>query len=141
MATSITADPQTKEQLVSVHLQTINSLSILKQRAIYSIIGSAVADAACRPLHWVYDRNLLFSTIGEENPEFWPVSVSPFYTLPTGYRSCYNDLGLTMLKALHSNNNVYDRSKFIEAMSNTFSATSSYRAALNERKIAYDPAK
>lgn len=129
------------ELMVSSHLQTISSLSAEKQRAVYSIIGAAVADAACRPLHWVYDRDLMASTIGNDDPEFWPISVSPFYTLPTGSRSCYNDLGLTMLKALCANNCVYDRSKFVAAMSETFSATSTYRQALNRRKIAYDPAR
>jgi len=135
------ADSTIKEQLVSNHLQTIGLLSAEKQRAVFSIIGAAVADAACRPVHWVYDRDLMVSTIGDDDPEFWPISVSPFYTLPTGCRSCYNDLGLTMLKALCANGCVYERRKFIAAMSETFCATSNYRLALNNRKIAYDPTK
>lgn len=135
------ADSTVMELMVSSHLQTINSLSTEKQRAVYSIIGAAVADAACRPLHWVYDRDLMTSTIGNDDPEFWPISVSPFYTIPTGSRSCYNELGLTMLKALCANDCVYDRNKFVAAMSETFSATSTYRLALNMRKIAYDPAR
>ena len=46
-----------------------------------------------RPLHWVYDLGELNAAISSspDTPEFWPESVSPFYTLPTGENSCYFD--------------------------------------------------
>merc|ERR1719400_2954651 len=56
-----------------------------------SLLGAAVADAASRPLHWVYDMTLMEELMKDgKDAEFWPESMSPFYTLPTGARSCYN---------------------------------------------------
>ena len=34
-------------------------LSPIEKRAVSAIVGSAVADAATRPLHWLYDRKKL----------------------------------------------------------------------------------
>ena len=49
------------------------------------LLGAAVADAAARPLHWIYDTEKIQKLIcGTANPEFWPKSESPFYNLPTG---------------------------------------------------------
>ena len=33
-----------------------------------------------------------------KDAEFWPESMSPFYTLPTGARSCYNHVVMAGLK-------------------------------------------
>merc|ERR1719339_13023 len=33
-----------------------------------------------------------------KDPEFWPESMSPFYTLPTGARSCYNHVVMAGLQ-------------------------------------------
>ena len=37
-------------------LTRIDALPAIKRRAVGSVIGAAVGDAACRPLHWLYDR-------------------------------------------------------------------------------------
>ena len=39
------------------------------------------------------------SLLCQETPEFWPESKSPFYTLPTGARSCYNHVVMAGLEA------------------------------------------
>ena len=60
-----------------------------------SILGACVADAAARPLHWVYDMSQLkrylndkVGATAEEKsvdrnrfPEFYPESKSPFYSV------------------------------------------------------------
>lgn len=89
------------EQDVLSKLAFVKTLTPSQQRAIGAIIGAAVGDAATRPFHWVYDRKLLEATVeGRTDIEFWPESISPFYTLPTGRRSCYSDLMLLGLRAL-----------------------------------------
>ena len=65
--------------------------SLQKNRAI--LLGAVTADAAARPLHWIYDAQKLDKlTAGTTSPEFWPESESPFYNLPTGANSAYFDL-------------------------------------------------
>ena len=41
------------------NISKIAKLTPLQSRAAASILGAVVADAAARPLHWVYDRNAL----------------------------------------------------------------------------------
>jgi len=64
---------------------SLSSLSTLQQKAVASILGATVADAAARPLHWVYDMEEMADLMKEKRfPEFWPESRSPFYTIPLG---------------------------------------------------------
>ena len=63
-----------------------------------------MGDAAARPLHWVYDLGDLDRAISSDpdRPEFWPTSVSPFYTLPTGQFSCYFDQALAVMTSINT---------------------------------------
>ena len=64
-------------------------------------MGSTVADAASRPLHWVYDQKKLLTYIkGKKDFAFLKVNKSPFYNIKTGKVSGYNDVGQTMFKTL-----------------------------------------
>ena len=47
-------------------LEKIQKLPQIKRQAAASLLGAAVADAAARPLHWIYDRNQLDSVLGEK---------------------------------------------------------------------------
>ena len=69
--------------MTSSSLSTL-SLTPEQDSAVASILAAVVADAATRPFHWLYDLEELKRVIGDEDPEFWPESKSPFYTLPTG---------------------------------------------------------
>ncbi|KAI4889863.1 hypothetical protein NFI96_029441 [Prochilodus magdalenae] len=70
-------------------------------RAIGAIIGSAVADAAAQPLHWVYDLQKLSQYLAQDpEPEFRPESVNPFYRRETGRQSCYGDQAFVLLESL-----------------------------------------
>jgi len=76
----------------------------LQQRKVAGLLGAAVADAAARPLHWVYDMGDLNKYVrsNPDHPEFWPESKSPFYSLPTGENSCYWDQALAVMTSLRS---------------------------------------
>ena len=80
----------------------MHKLDEKKQRKVAAILGAVVADAAARPLHWVYDNKELQSYIEQvwETPEFLPENKSPFYSLPTGENSCYWDVTEASLTAL-----------------------------------------
>jgi hypothetical protein len=44
-------------------LRAVYDLPIEKQRAVCAVVGAAVADAASRPMHWVYDKQILEDTV------------------------------------------------------------------------------
>jgi hypothetical protein len=68
---------------------------------LYIFLGATVADAAARPLHWVYDEKKLKSFIkNKKNITFLKQNRSPFYSIKTGEVSGYNDVGQVMFKTL-----------------------------------------
>ena len=68
---------------------------------LHVFLGSTVADAAARPLHWVYNQKKLFAYIkGKKDFTFLKENKSPFYSIKTGKVSGYNDIGQVMLKTL-----------------------------------------
>ncbi len=70
---------------------------------LHIFLGATVADAAARPLHWVYDPKKLKKYIkGKKEIAFLKKNRSPFYSIKTGYVSGYNDVGQVMLKTLLS---------------------------------------
>ena len=57
-------------------------------------LGATVADAAARPLHWIYDQKILQKYIkGKKDFAFLKENKSPFYSIKTGKVSGYNDVG------------------------------------------------
>ena len=51
-------------------------------------LGATVADAAARPLHWVYDPKKLKKYIkGKKEIAFLKKNKSPFYSIKTGFSS------------------------------------------------------
>lgn len=118
--------------------EVYKKLSITKQKSIAATVGAAVGDAAARPFHWLYDRKKLEEIVGSKNPAFFPTNCSPFYDLPTGRRSCYNDLGYCMLKSLP-----YTKEKLITSIVSLFNPPSEYATAFAERQIhaPYNSAK
>ena len=68
---------------------------------LHVFLGSTVADAAARPLHWVYNQKILLSYIkGKKDFTFLSKNKSPFYNIKTGRVSGYNDIGQVMFKTL-----------------------------------------
>ena len=68
---------------------------------LHVFLGSTVADAAARPLHWVYNQKKLLRHIrGKKDFTFLKRNKSPFYSIKTGKVSGYNDIGQVMFKTL-----------------------------------------
>ena len=68
---------------------------------LHVFLGATVADAAARPLHWVYNQKKLLTYIkGKEDFAFLNKNKSPFYNIKTGRVSGYNDIGQVMFKTL-----------------------------------------
>ena len=124
-------------------LKEIRLLPLIKQRAIAAIVGASVADAATRPFHWLYDVKKLEEIVGDGDPAFWSTSQSPYYTLETGRRSCYNDICYCMLRSLSntSKSGYFEKESFIKSVVDLFAPPSEYSTAFVARKEAYDPAK
>ena len=68
---------------------------------LHVFLGATVADAAARPLHWVYNQKKLLSYIkGKKDFTFLKKNKSPFYRIKTGKVSGYNEVGQVMFKTL-----------------------------------------
>ena len=71
------------------------------KKNLHVFLGATVADAAARPLHWVYNQKKLNSYIkNKKDFTFLKRNKSPFYSIKTGKVSAYNDVGQVMLKSL-----------------------------------------
>ena len=99
-------------------------------------LGATVADAAARPLHWVYDPKKLKQYIkGKKEIAFLKKSKSPFYSIKTGNVSGYNDVGQVMFKTLVSTKKKSDIIKnFKKNIVKNFGPGSSYWKNLKLRK-------
>jgi len=68
---------------------------------LHVFLGATVADAAARPLHWVYDQKKLLTYIkGKKDFTFLKKNKSPFYNIRTGKVSGYNDIAQVMFQTL-----------------------------------------
>ena len=76
-------------------------------------MGATVADAAARPLHWVYDQKKLSNYIkGKKDFTFLKKNKSPFYDIKTGKVSGYNKIGQVMFETLlKDHRNIEERFK------------------------------
>jgi len=104
------------------------------KRKISCLLGAVVADAASLPLEWIYQDDKMTAIVGDNNPEFWPQSHCPFFSVPTGSVSCYTDEMLTTLDTLAHNDAMLDISKVSAAVKLKFgSPDSPYQVALAKR--------
>ena len=80
---------------------------------LHVFLGATVADAAARPLHWVYNQKKLLNYIkGKKDFTFLKRNKSPFYNIKTGKVSGYNEIGQVMFKTLlDDNKNIEKRFK------------------------------
>jgi len=105
-------------------------------RNLHIFLGASVADAAARPLHWVYDPKKLKQYIkGKKEIAFLKKSRSPFYSIKTGKVSGYNDVGQVMFKTLISTKKKSDVLKnFKRNVVKNFGPGSAYWKNLKLRK-------
>ena len=103
---------------------------------LHIFLGATVADAAARPLHWVYDPKKLNQYIkGKKEITFLKKNKSPFYSIKTGKVSGYNDVGQVMFRTLISTNRKSDILKnFKRNIVKNFGPGSAYWRNLKLRK-------
>ena len=103
---------------------------------LHIFLGASVADAATRPLHWVYDPKKLKKYIkGKKDITFMKKNKSPFYSIKTGNVSGYNDVGQVMFKTLVSTKKKSDILKnFKKNIIKNFGPGSAYWRNLKLRK-------
>ena len=103
---------------------------------LHIFLGATVADAAVRPLHWVYDPKKLKKYIkGKKEITFFKKNKSPFYSIKTGNVSGYNDVGQVMFKTLVSKKKKSDIIKnFKRNIVKNFGPGSAYWKNLKLRK-------
>ena len=96
-------------------------------------MGATVADAAARPLHWVYNQKKLLTYIkGKKDFTFLKKNKSPFYNIKTGKVSGYNEVGQVMFKTLvEGHENIQER--FKKNITKNFGPGSVYWKNLNLR--------
>ena len=96
-------------------------------------MGATVADAAARPLHWVYNQKKLLTYIkGKKDFTFLKNNKSPFYNIKTGKVSGYNEVGQVMFKTLvEGHKNIEER--FKKNITKNFGPGSVYWKNLNLR--------
>jgi hypothetical protein len=99
-------------------------------------LGATVADAAARPLHWVYDPKKLNSYIkNKKDITFLKKNKCPFYNIKTGNVSGYNDVGQVMFKSLiEAKNQLAVLKIFKKNIVKNFGPGSKYWKNLNLRK-------
>ena len=100
---------------------------------LHVFLGATVADAAARPLHWVYNQKKLLSYIkGKKDFTFLKKNKSPFYNIKTGKVSGYNEVGQVMFKTLiEGHENIEER--FKKNIAKNFGPGSIYWKNLNLR--------
>ena len=100
---------------------------------LHVFLGATVADAAARPLHWVYNQKKLLTYIkGKKDFTFLTKNKSPFYNIKTGKVSGYNEVGQVMFKTLvEGHENIEER--FKKNITKNFGPGSQYWKNLNLR--------
>ena len=100
---------------------------------LHVFLGATVADAAARPLHWVYNQKKLLTYIkGKKDFTFLTKNKSPFYNIKTGKVSGYNEVGQVMFRTLvEGHENIEER--FKKNITKNFGPGSEYWKNLNLR--------
>lgn len=115
-------------------VKQVADLDPILAKKVGSMVGASVADACCVRLEWIYSQNKLNKIIGDENPEFWKDSLSPYYILENGKISGYGDQAVQTLQSMADNNGQFDETKLLEHYCNYFGdAKSPYQVSLTIR--------
>jgi len=100
---------------------------------LHVFLGATVADAAARPLHWVYDQKKLLTYIkNKKDFAFLKKNKSPFYNIKTGKVSGYNDVGQVMFKTLVEGHEDIEK-RFKKNITKNFGPGSAYWKNFNLR--------
>ena len=100
---------------------------------LHVFLGATVADAAARPLHWVYNQKKLLTYIkGKKDFTFLNKNKSPFYNIKTGKVSGYNAIGQVMFSTLLEDHRNIEK-RFKKNITKSFGPGSIYWKNLNLR--------
>ena len=100
---------------------------------LHVFLGATVADAAARPLHWVYNQKKLLTYIkGKQDFTFLKKNKSPFYNIKTGKVSGYNEVGQVMFRTLVAGHQDIEE-RFKKNITKNFGPGSIYWKNLNLR--------
>lgn len=94
----------------------VSNLNVETSKKVSAFLGAVVGDAASLHLEWIYDQAKVLDIVGgkDKDPAFWPDSHVPFFTLPNGKVSCYNDEAIQALSVMAKNDGKYDTGKLID---------------------------
>ena len=93
---------------------------------LHVFLGATVADAAARPLHWVYNQKKLSTYIkGKKDFSFLKKNRSPFYNIKTGKVSGYNEISQVMFHTLLDGHENIEK-RFKKKILKTFGPGSKY---------------
>ncbi len=103
---------------------------------LHIFLGATVADAATRPLHWVYDPKKLKSYIkGKKDIAFFKENKCPFYSVPLGRNSGYGDMAMVMFQTIITSKKKSEiLDNFKKNIVRFFGPGSNYWKNLKERK-------
>ena len=100
------------------------------------LLGGIVADAASRPLHWIYSDKKLKSYIkGKKDIAFFKENKCPFYSVPLGRNSGYGDMAIVMFQTIITSKKKSEiLDNFKKNIVRFFGTGSNYWKNLKERK-------
>ncbi len=100
------------------------------------LLGGIVADAAARPLHWIYSDKKLKSYIkGKKDITFFKENKCPFYSVPLGRNSGYGDMAIVMFQTIITSKKKSEiLDNFKKNIVKFFGPRSNYWKNLKERK-------
>ena len=100
------------------------------------LLGGIVADAAARPLHWIYSDKKLKSYIkGKKDITFFKENKCPFYSVPLGRNSGYGDMAIVMFQTIITSKKKSEiLDNFKKNIVRFFGPGSNYWKNLKERK-------
>ena len=100
------------------------------------LLGGIVADAAARPLHWIYSDKKLKSYIkGKKDIAFFKENKCPFYSVPLGRNSGYGDMAMVMFQTIITSKKKSEiLDNFKKNIVRFFGPGSNYWKNLKERK-------
>ena len=100
------------------------------------LLGGIVADAASRPLHWIYSDKKLKSYIkGKKDIAFFKENKCPFYSVPLGRNSGYGDMAMVMFQTIITSKKKSEiLDNFKKNIVRFFGPGSNYWKNLKERK-------
>ena len=100
------------------------------------LLGGIVADAASRPLHWIYSDKKLKSYIkGKKDIAFFKENKCPYYSVPLGRNSGYGDMAIVMFQTIITSKKKSEiLDNFKKNIVRFFGTGSNYWKNLKERK-------